>query len=136
MTNEEIGRRITEAREDAGYNQKQLANKLHVYPSTIGRYERGEIQKISMVMIEAIAKVVSVNPMWLIGKSEHREIKDMLEDWKNAPPSCPMNCTDHEKDLIRKYRCLPPPVQNAVDTMIEGQYELVRPKLKSDRETS
>ena len=134
MTNIEIGHRIPAAREEQGLTRKDLAMRIQVSPSTITRYENGKIDKLKMPVIESIAKALGVNPMWLIGKSEHKDICEMIDEW-NAP-SCPMSCTDHEKDLIRKYRCLPPPVQGAVDAMIEGQYELVRPKLKIGGETS
>ncbi len=134
MTNIEIGHRISAAREEQGLTRKDLAMRIQVSPSTITRYENGKIDKLKMPVIESIAKALGVNPMWLIGKSEHKDICEMIDEW-NAP-SCPMSCTDHEKDLIRKYRCLPPPVQGAVDAMIEGQYELVRPKLKIGGETS
>lgn len=134
MTNIEIGHRISAAREEQGLTRKDLAMRIQVSPSTITRYENGKIDKLKMPVIESIAKALGVNPMWLIGKSEHKDICEMIDEW-NAP-SCPMSCTDHEKDLIRKYRCLPPPVQGAVDAMIDAQYQLACPRVKNEEEIS
>lgn len=71
VTNKEIGARITTARERAGLNKKELAEKIGVADSTIKRYEDGEIKKIKIPVIESIANALSVNPMWIIGKSDN-----------------------------------------------------------------
>lgn len=70
MDNKEVGRRITQAREEKHLNKKELAVRVGVADSTIKRYEDGEIKKIKMPVIESIAKALSVNPMWLIGRSK------------------------------------------------------------------
>lgn len=49
---------------------------------------------------------------------------------------CSMNCTSHEKEILRKYRCLPAPVQGAVDAMIDAQYALACPRVKNEEEIS
>lgn len=70
MTNQEIGSRIKIAREKMSMNKKELAQRVKVADSTIKRYEDGEINKIKIPVLEAIAKALNVNPMWLIGKSD------------------------------------------------------------------
>lgn len=84
LTNKEIGLRIAEARKDANITAKELAEKISVAASTITRYEKGSISKIKMPVIESIAKVLHVNPMWLLGKSEHKEVKDMMAAWNQT----------------------------------------------------
>ena len=81
MDNLLIGKRIAASREVKGLTRKELALLIHVAASTISRYEKGEINKIKLPIIEAIARNLDVNPMWLIGKSEHKEVKDMLNSW-------------------------------------------------------
>ena len=132
----EIGHRIRRAREECGLQGKELASRVRVYPSTISRYERGDIKKIKIPIIEAIAKVLRVNPMWLIGKSEYERTEDMLDAFSQSPNACSMNCTAHEKEILRKYRCLPAPVQGAVDAMIDAQYALACPRVKNEEEIS
>jgi repressor LexA len=81
-----IGKRISIARTEKGITAKELADAISVAASTISRYEKGEIVKVKMPVIEAIARVLNVNPMWLVGKSEYKKVKDMLNAWKTEPP--------------------------------------------------
>ena len=75
--NEEIGKRITEARENIGITRKELAEKVGVAASTITRYEKGNIENIKLPVIEAVSRALRVNPMWVIGKSECKNIEEM-----------------------------------------------------------
>lgn len=74
MTNKEIGIRIKIAREKRNLNKKELAQLVNVADSTIKRYEDGEILKIKIPVIESIANALSVNPLWLIGKTDTMDI--------------------------------------------------------------
>ena len=71
MDNNEIGRRIKQRRLDLEMTQGDIANEIGVAISTIQRYEAGTIDKVKLPVIEAIARVLRVNPDWLIGKSEY-----------------------------------------------------------------
>src|SRR5678815_4606013 len=54
---EEIGRRIAQARDDAGLNQRQLAEQIGVADAqSISRYERG-ITEVSTKRLRRIAEV-------------------------------------------------------------------------------
>ena len=70
MTNLEIGIRIAERRTQLGLTMDDIAQKIGVAKSTIQRYEKGQIQKIKLPVIESIASALSVNPAWLIGKTD------------------------------------------------------------------
>ena len=74
MNNYEIGRRITEARLKNGLNKKELANKIGIAESSIGRYESGKINQIKLPIISSIARATNVNPDWIIGKSNIIEV--------------------------------------------------------------
>lgn len=86
MSNEEIGKRITEARTKAGLSGKELAEKIGVAASTITRYEKGTFAKIKLPVIEAIARELGLNPMWLLGKSEYPDTDDMKRKWAEQDP--------------------------------------------------
>lgn len=70
MTNLEIGLRIAERRSQLGLTMDDVAQKIGVAKSTVQRYEKGQIQKIKLPVIESIASVLSVNPNWLIGNTD------------------------------------------------------------------
>lgn len=81
FTNREIGDRIRIAREEKGYTKRELAEKVGIHESSIGRYENGEIRNAKVPVIHLIAKALNVNPMWLIGETEDKEdLNFVLED--------------------------------------------------------
>lgn len=61
----EIGRRIRQAREDKNLTLADLAAEIGLNKSTILRYESGEIRRIKLPILEAIASALGVNPSWL-----------------------------------------------------------------------
>lgn len=65
------GQRIKERRESLGISAEELASEIGVHKATIHRYENGGFQSIKLTAIEAIARVLKVNPLWLIGKTEN-----------------------------------------------------------------
>ena len=68
--NKEIGRRIYEKRTEKEMTLKELGSRVGVASTTILRYEKGEISKIKLPVIESIANVLEVDPAWLILKSD------------------------------------------------------------------
>lgn len=73
MTNIEIGNRIKHARTIRNITLEDIAKKVGVAKSTIQRYENGKIENIKLPVIESIANALTVNPAWLIGKSDDME---------------------------------------------------------------
>ncbi len=117
MDNKEIGLRIMSAREAANLTKKDLASKVHVADSTIMRYEKGQINKIKMPIIEAIANALDVNPLWLLGKSNVQSINSFL----NTISQNNLCLSENEKDLIKKYRRLDDVGKATVDAVIDVQ---------------
>lgn len=68
MTNYEIGRRIEERRKSLGLTLEDVASAVGVAKTTVRRYEQGSFDKLKLPIIEAIARVLDVNPAWLVGK--------------------------------------------------------------------
>lgn len=132
MDNLSIGKRIKQSREDIEITRKELAKRIQVSASTITRYEQGTIQKIKMPIINSIANALSVNPMWIIGRSEFIRTSEMKKEWSTSN----ISLTRHEEEFIKKYRALSPAGKATVDAIIEVQYEVVSPKIKEKEETS
>lgn len=68
MGNEQIGERISFRRKQLGLTLDDIASEIGVAKSTVQRYEKGTIDKVKLPVIEAIARVLQVNPSWLCGK--------------------------------------------------------------------
>jgi transcriptional regulator with XRE-family HTH domain len=132
LDNLSIGKRIKQSREDIEITRKELAKRIQVSASTITRYEQGTIQKIKMPIINSIANALSVNPMWIIGRSEFIRTSEMKKEWSTSN----ISLTRHEEEFIKKYRALSPAGKATVDAVIEVQYEVVSPKIKEKEETS
>ena len=60
------GQRLREARKACGLTQKQLAEKLFITQSAVGKYEREELQP-NIPMIISICKTLDVSADYLLG---------------------------------------------------------------------
>ena len=65
-----MGLRIKQKRTEKNITQDDLAKNLGLNKSTIQRYETGKIKAVKLPVIEAMARMLHVNPAWFIGKSE------------------------------------------------------------------
>jgi transcriptional regulator with XRE-family HTH domain len=76
------GKRVREVREKQGDTLEDLAKKLNMSWSSLGKYERGE-RKISPELLEQVAEVYDVPFSYFFGE-EHAPPKELLEidaDW-------------------------------------------------------
>ena len=89
LSNKEIGRRIYDLRIQRDLTLDEIASKVGVAKSTIQRYEKGNITKIKLPVIESIAYVLRVNPNWLIGNVDDPSLSGALPD--NIIPMPKMN---------------------------------------------
>ena len=85
MGNKAVGTRIETRRKNLGLTLDDIAQEIGVAKSTVQRYEKGTIDKIKMPVIEAIARVLNVNPAWICCKTD-----DM------APVSIPSDAIPYE----------------------------------------
>lgn len=113
MDNKQIGLRIAQARNDKNMTGKELSLRIGVAASTILRYEKGQIAKIKIPIIEAIARTLDINPMWLIGKSKHKSVKKMLavsEENQGIEGMTSMydnnKLSDEDQELLNLYHAL------------------------------
>lgn len=118
----EIGLRIMSARESANLTKKDLAKKVHVADSTIMRYEKGQINKIKIPIIESISHALEVNPLWLLGRSNVQSIKTISQN--------NLCLAENEITLIQKYRALNSAGKATVDAVINVQYDIFRKNKK------
>lgn len=67
MDNKVIGERIKQARTALNLTQSDIAKELGLNKSTIQRYETGNITRLKLPILHAIANILNVNPDWLVG---------------------------------------------------------------------
>jgi repressor LexA len=62
-----IGQRIQQKRKEMRMSADELAKKLGKDRSTIYRYEKGDIEKFPLDILEPIAKALNTTPAYLMG---------------------------------------------------------------------
>lgn len=72
MDNKELGLRLASRRNELQLTLRDVAEKVGIASSTVLRYEQGNVLKIKLPVIEAISKVLGINPAWVCGKSENK----------------------------------------------------------------
>lgn len=73
MPYEDVGSRIKERRNELDISAVELADRLGLSKATIHRYENGDIKNIKLPVVDAMAQVLRVNPLWLLGKSKTKD---------------------------------------------------------------
>lgn len=106
MTYKDIGKKIRERRRELDISAVTLAERLGMSKATIHRYENGDIKNIKLPVVESIAQVLKVNPLWLLGKSE---VKDGHEgyDVGNALDDLMADILSHGDLVCRGKRVTP-----------------------------
>lgn len=107
LTNKEIGKRIRDRRMQLGLSAEQVGNRISMAKTTVLRYENGQINRIKLVVIEAMAKALDCNPSWLIGV-----VDDPTPPWKEHIKQNETNALD--ADLIAAFHMAPTEIQNIV----------------------
>jgi len=78
-----IGQRMKLRRQEINLSAEKLAEKLGVSKTTIYRYEKGEIEKFPIELVEPIAKALNTTPAYIMGwevKDDINVIYNQLED--------------------------------------------------------
>ena len=100
-----VADRIKECREERGMSADDLAKIIGKDRSTIFRYEKDEIGNIPILVIQAMAVALNVNPAYLMGWSDEKTPA------RNNVPIALMD--DEHASLIERY--------DALDQVQKGQ---------------
>lgn len=74
-----VGRNIKARRKELGMNAETIAEKLGVSPSTIYRYEKGDIEKVDSAKLIQIAEILRTTPAELMGWEEEENKEEEPE---------------------------------------------------------
>lgn len=106
--------RIRELMERSGVSYRMLAERTGIPSSVLQRYVTNNTNKMSIDYFEQIATALGVSPLYLMGwtDDEHYTIN------KSAQPQDVY--TPAEQTHLKKYRKLPPPGKQTVDTLVDN----------------
>lgn len=108
LSNVEIGARISSTRDLRGLTLDDIASRVGVAKSTIQRYEKGNIAKIKLPVLESIAHVLQVDPNWLIGNTDI------------PSPAPQIVLSSGEEELVGCYRSMNTEGQTAALAAVRG----------------
>ena len=74
-----LGMRIAALRKTAGWNQAELARRLQISPSAVGRYEQGRREPSAQMLVD-IARVFDVSLDYLMTGTPQPGERDRLEE--------------------------------------------------------
>ena len=110
MSNDfEIGTRIKNRRKQLGLTAEQVATKLNVAPSTIYRYENGEISNMGISSMKMLAEVLDMPVADILGM-----MNNSSDNMSSLSPA--------ESELIKIFRHLN---EEGQDKMIDNGRDLV-----------
>lgn len=143
----DVGKRIKELRKSKGISAETIAERLGTNPTTIYRYENGDISKMPISILEPIAKILGTNPGYLMGWTDDPDpriktttpisedtMKNLLrslqslhldipveDDSTDDDDESPFDHSDIEKafKLYERYKNAIPQVQHAVDALLK-----------------
>jgi len=81
----EIGARITEARESAGWtNKTTFAAKVGTDRNTVGRWEKGESVPDAL-LLDAVSRITLRSADWILRGEAAPEWSETIEKWRKTP---------------------------------------------------
>lgn len=101
-----VGNRMKRRRKELGMNAETVAQLLNVSPSTIYRYENGDIEKMGIDKLWPIAKAIQTTPEYLMG-------------WEDKKPA-PISESELDLKLIDLLVQLQPDELAKVDAFAQG----------------
>lgn len=69
----DVAKRIKELRKQKGISAETIAERLGTNPTTIYRYEKGDIEKMPISVLEPIAEVLGCTPAYLMGWEDEKK---------------------------------------------------------------
>lgn len=131
----DVAKRMKELRKAKGISAETIAEYLGTNPTTIYRYEKGDIEKMPISILEPIAKILGCSPAYLMGWTDNPDenIKSLntfdVEAFYKAMYLSPYEkggtkniCGEDLKkawELYDQYKKSIPQVQNAVDALLK-----------------
>lgn len=98
------GERMKSRRKQLGFSAEYVADKLGCSPSTIYRYENGDIEKMPLDVLAPLASILLVSPEYLLNGSGIEKTADPKAD----------GLSPKENELLTLYRGVNPDGQRYI----------------------
>lgn len=129
----DVAKRIKELRKAKGISAETIAERLGTNPTTIYRYEKGDIEKMPLSVLEPIAAILGCSPAYLMGWTDDPNMNTQTQNDKKENSILKLLNSYHEGTqievdpseieealcLFKQYKEAIPQVQNAVDALLK-----------------
>lgn len=124
----EISDRIKQKRKYLGLSKRELAEKIGVHETSIGKYEQGKVD-FPVSKIKKLAKVLGVSEVWLLGldKSDKDtlEIEGLIDSLQKAL-NTPEDVTFKGEPIGEYYKCYFYEVLNTLKQLIVDRQKFIK----------
>ena len=114
-----FGTRLKQAREQRGFNQKQLAESLDITPTRLNYWEKDK-REPDIGRIKQLASALQVSTDFLIGSQPLPK------------PAAPLSPTPPAAEHLKKYRALDGHCKTIVDLVLDEEYKRIVSALKPE----
>ncbi|MGE1062982.1 helix-turn-helix transcriptional regulator [Megasphaera paucivorans] len=127
---EKFGDKLKKIRLSKNMSQEELAVFLHTSKQVISRYETNQ-RTPKITVAQEYADKLKIPLLYLIDDKilSVEKLQYVLNDIKHYSTE---GYTASEKDMIKKYRCLPSEGKATVDAVIDIQYNAATQKISND----
>lgn len=95
----DVAKRMKELRKAKGISAETIAEALGTNPTTIYRYEKGDIEKMPLSILEPIAKILGCSPAYLMGWTDDPNIYVQKQNEKKRNRLLEILNSEHEGSI-------------------------------------
>jgi len=129
----DVAKRIKELRKAKGISAETIAERLGTNPTTIYRYEKGDIEKMPLSVLEPIAAILGCSPAYLMGWTDDPNMNTQTQNDKKENSILKLLNSEHEGTqiefepseieealrLFKQYKNASPRDQSIVDSLLK-----------------
>ena len=109
MSDDKLKEYLKRRRLELGMTVREVGKIVGVNPSTVTRWEKGDIDNMGRDKVYAYAKALQISPSIIMG-------------WEEPPNGITTELTNYEEKLLQKFRALSADKQHTVELMINALY--------------
>lgn len=129
MSYKKLGKRIQQAREEAGLNQEQLASMLGCSQPTLSNYEKGK-SRIYLTQLQKVAEILNKPASYFLEAMEPAEserVRSLSPDMTNPKIEGITIQMDRDiLDIVKLLYELPPEYRKSIYEFVQWEYHKYR----------
>ena len=126
------GERMKKRRKEIGLSAEKVAELLGVSPSTVYRYENGDIENMPGAILEPVSNILMTTPAYLMGWEDSSSSCNLVDDAATVYSVL----TEQEQQFINNYRAIPENLQKYFFDMLASAAQDAKKSLPADTDSA